>query len=92
MTIVTRVAARAASTQLTPVRTGRRRGINIFNDKAGTAGADLYVKVGPGPVSTTDFTLLIQAGGNWRDEYVRDEVYGLWASALGAAEVTEFLD
>jgi hypothetical protein len=82
----TSVAAAAADTQLLGVAP-LRAGATIFNDST----ALLYLKLGTG-ASTTSFTVRLGA----RDYYevpfgYAGAVHGYWASATGAARITEVI-
>ena len=83
---VARVAASATAVTLLAANANRRRVI-IYNDSA----VNLYIKLGSA-ASATDFTYLLGAGDTY--ESPTDWVYigavtGVWASATGAAQVTE---
>lgn len=82
---VTRVSSSATSVTLKAVNTGRRT-LSIFND----SGAVLYVKYGT-TASTTDYSVQVAAGAYFEapQPCYRGRVDGIWASADGAAQVTE---
>jgi hypothetical protein len=82
---VTRVASSATNVTLAADK-GARRTFIIFNESS----AVLYVKFGA-TATTTSYTLQIAAGGMYESPPVgySGRVDGIWASANGAAQVTE---
>lgn len=77
------VAGSASSVTLQASNTARRALI-IVNDSAAT----LYVKYGS-TASTTSYTHQLQAGESTREDVYTGIVTGIWASAVGAARMTE---
>lgn len=80
---VERVSAAASSQRLIGFRSERRH-LTVYND---SQTSTLFVRIGAAP-TTTIFTEAILPGGTWR-KVTRDEIYGLWDGADGAAVVTE---
>lgn len=89
MSVVSRVAAAAASVQLMSLDPSRRT-FEIYND---AKVAVLRIKVGVGPVTTTDFTTEVGSYQTYRREgHAMGPVYGIWdsAEANAGAQITEF--
>lgn len=61
-----------------------RLAVEVYNDSS----AVLYVKYGS-VASSTSFTKQLQAGESFREELYTGIITGIWASATGAARVTE---
>lgn len=82
---VTRVASSATVVTIKAANSGRRT-LSIFNEST----AILYLKHGT-TATTTDYTLQIGAGAYYEIPMpgYRGILTGLWASANGAAQVTE---
>lgn len=82
---VTRVSSSASSVTLKAANGGRRT-LSIFNE----SGAILYVKYGT-TASATDYTVQIAAGAYFENPQpcFRGRIDGIWASADGAAQITE---
>ena len=83
--VVTSVAASVSSVTLLAANTGRRGG-TFYNDSSAT----LYLKFGAS-ASSTDFTVPLIAGAYYEMPWpvYTGLVAGVWASATGAARVTE---
>jgi hypothetical protein len=83
---VTSVTSAAADTLLLAANSNRK-GAAIYNDST----AVLSISLSTTAASTTSFTYKIAAAGYWQvpDGYT-GMVRGIWASANGAARVTEF--
>lgn len=77
------VAGSASSVTLKAANADRRALI-IVNESSAT----LYIKFGA-TASATDYTYQLQAGDTHREELYTGIVDGIWASATGAARVTE---
>jgi hypothetical protein len=83
------VAASATAVTLLAAN-GSRKGATIYNDSS----AVLYVKLGSG-ASTTSFTALLVGNGGGAGGYFEVPaaytgiITGIWASATGAARITE---
>lgn len=80
---VTSVAGSATNVTL-KASNANRRGLVIYNDSTAT----LYVKYGA-TATSADYTYQLQAGESLREELYTGQVDGIWASATGAAKVTE---
>lgn len=80
---VTSVNGSASSVTL-KASNAARRGLIIVNDSSAT----LYVKYGA-TATSIDYTYQLQAGDVLREELYTGIVDGIWASATGAAKVTE---
>lgn len=83
---VARVSSSASSVALKALSSGRRS-LTVFNESTQV----LYLKYGGVSASTTDYTVQIGAGGFYEapQPVFRGPVWGVWASANGAAQVTE---
>ncbi len=82
---VTSVAAAIASTQLLAANAARV-GASIYNDSA----AEMYLKHGAG-ASNVSFSVDMLPGSYYEIPYgYTGVIHGIWASATGAARVTEF--
>jgi hypothetical protein len=84
---VTRVASSASAVELKAANRNRR-GITIYNEST----ANLYIKCGQS-ATTSDYTVMVPPSGyvNFRGNpiYV-GLITGVWATANGAAQITEF--
>jgi len=82
---VSSVAASASSVQLL-ASNGSRKAFSIFNDSA----AVLFVKFGV-TASNTSYTVQVPKNGFYESSSViyTGEIDGIWASASGAARITE---
>lgn len=87
----TNVVGAAADTTILAANTNRR-GATIYNDSS----ALLYLLLGTGTASTTNFTVILGGNGSGIGGYYElpfnytGIVKGIWASATGNARVTEF--
>ena len=82
---VTSVASNAASVQLLAANTSRL-GVSVYNNSTQI----LYLKCGT-TASATDFTVEMAPEEYWEAPYgYTGRIDGIWASANGAALVTEF--
>jgi hypothetical protein len=77
------VSGSASSVTLQASNTARLR-LDIVNDST----VNLYVKYGSS-ASTTSYTRLLQAGESMTESLYTGIVTGIWASATGAARMTE---
>lgn len=84
-TAVASVAASASNVTLLDADATRRE-VVIFN----ASDAFLYVKYGA-TATTSDYTARIDPWTPWIDDVYRGQIDGIWASATGAALVTEVL-
>ena len=76
----------AASDTLILASNANRRGATIYNDST----AILYLALGTVAASTTSFTLQLAASSYYEVPFnYSGEIRGIWASATGAARVTE---
>jgi hypothetical protein len=80
---LTNVSGATSSTTLQAAN-GSRLAVEIYNDST----AVLYVKYGL-TASASSYTRQLQAGESFREELYTGIVTGIWASATGAARVTE---
>jgi len=85
---VTSVASSATSVSLIAANTARR-GVSIQN----TSTSILYILVGGGTATaTTAHSVQIPSNGYWEAPYgFTGAVSGIWASANGSANITEYL-
>lgn len=84
---VTSVTAATTSTELLP-NVADRRGATVFNDSTAT----LFLLLGPGTASATNFTHKLAGGGMYEVPFeCQDRVAGVWDAVNGAARVTEFV-
>lgn len=83
---VTPVSSSATSVQIIAANASRL-GLSVYND----SNQSLYLRYGSGAASTTDYSVLVQAGGLYEvpDRSVQLELRGIWPSANGSARVTE---
>ena len=87
MAQVTAIASTTTATTL--AAQGQRRGVSISNSDANA----LYVLVGPGTASSSNFTVQLDQGDYWETPvFYNDEVIsGVWADdGDGSAHVTEY--
>ena len=87
---ITSVSGAAASTQLLASTTSRKGG-TVFNDST----AILYLALADTTASTSVFTVKMEGGSYYELPATEGGVYtgkivGIWASATGAARITEF--
>lgn len=86
----TNVNASVSSVQLVPAN-ATRRGLSIWNDPAGGAGARLYLRPGSTAATTANCPEYIDPGETWYDPYGWvGAVQGIWAAAAGVARVGEY--
>jgi len=85
---ITRVTAAAADT-LILARNLNRNGALIFNEST----AILYLCLSKQAASPTNYSVQIGPGGFYINKYTdyAGEIRGYWATATGAAQVTEFV-
>lgn len=85
---VTSVASSASSVSLIAANT-RRAGVSVQN----TSTAILYLLVGGGTATaTTSHSVQIPSNGYWEAPYgFTGALSGIWASANGSANITEYL-
>ena len=80
------VSSSATSVQIIAANASRL-GLSVYND----SNQSLYLRYGSSAASTTDYSVLVQAGGLYEipDRSVQLELRGIWPSANGFARVTE---
>lgn len=84
--VLANVAASDSSVTLQAANPARK-GLTIFNDST----AILYVKCAAAAASATSFTVKLVGGAYWELPFrYTGEIRGIWASATGAARLTEF--
>lgn len=84
--VLTNVASSVSS--VTILSASNRKGFSVFNDSA----AVLYLRLGSGTASPTAHTTQVPSKGYYEGPYIYGGVVtGIWASADGAARVTEFV-
>jgi hypothetical protein len=83
---ITSPASTTASQVLLAANSNRKSGSSVFNDST----ANLYLVLGANVASPTNFTVEIAARGYYElPKCWKGEVRGAWASANGAARITE---
>jgi hypothetical protein len=86
----TNVAALASSVTLLAANAARK-GFSISNDAAGTTGARLYLCMGTGPATATNWVEYVEPGETYTDTFsYTGAVTGIWLSANGFARVGEW--
>ncbi len=85
---ITRVTSAAVDT-LILANNDMRQGATIFNEST----AVLYLALSKVVASTTNYSVQVAAGNSFilDDGDYTGEIRGIWASANGAAQVTEFV-
>lgn len=79
------VAGAAVSTTILAANSGRN-GATVYNDSS----AVLYLELGSAAASTTNFTIAMAANSYYEVPFgYTGQLTGIWASATGAARVTE---
>lgn len=82
---VTRVGASVTDIELVAANASRIGGVVLFNDSS----ARLTLRLGSGAATPTDFTTKLDRNQHYETPPWTGAIHGLWASAVGAVQVTQ---